>query len=348
MSLHMNCQAAKGFNGYAMQHQTDSKYMYVLTHVCMGKLCSDGLSPSSEISFMLRVIWLAASLTPGSSERQPCIFFCGRRPLPFGGSHLRLPSGPAGIRTTTGSLSALARPTPYQRAAALHRSSQNSHPFSITSPVLVGGCIVMPRGTTSVLHVIMASGDQESPGIGVLLAVDWICSYWNIVGHILGHGFGCISLHHHIHSCIFFFLEYGRCRTVARSLHEHNHIQAMWTRGATSSLNQELQWRWKGSVSQPCACCAIRLEHHSISAQVFTSTHITWNCKEFYKGACLAPENCFQRIYQVGSFFPPNDRWNPWLDRRRKQRKICPYQLHHRQLWVAVIFLNFVANEPSK
>ena len=38
------------------------------------------------------------------------IFFCGRRPLPFGGSHLRLPSGPAGIRTTTGSLSALARP----------------------------------------------------------------------------------------------------------------------------------------------------------------------------------------------------------------------------------------------
>ena len=31
--------------------------------------------------------------------------FCGRRPLPFGGSHLRLPSGPTGIRTTTGSLS---------------------------------------------------------------------------------------------------------------------------------------------------------------------------------------------------------------------------------------------------
>ena len=40
--------------------------------------------------------------------------FCGRRPLPFGGSHLRLPSGPAGIRTITGNLSALARPTPYQ------------------------------------------------------------------------------------------------------------------------------------------------------------------------------------------------------------------------------------------
>ena len=43
-------------------------------------------------------------------------FFFDRRPLPFGGSHLRLPSGPAGIRTTTGSLSALARPTPYQRS----------------------------------------------------------------------------------------------------------------------------------------------------------------------------------------------------------------------------------------
>ena len=33
---------------------------------------------------------------------------------PVAGSHLRLPSGPAGIRTATGSLSALARPTPYQ------------------------------------------------------------------------------------------------------------------------------------------------------------------------------------------------------------------------------------------
>ena len=32
-----------------------------------------------------------------------CRFPFGRRPLPFSGSHLRLPSGPAGIRTTTGS-----------------------------------------------------------------------------------------------------------------------------------------------------------------------------------------------------------------------------------------------------
>ena len=35
------------------------------------------------------------------------------------------------------------------------------------------------------------------------------------------------------------------------------------------------------------------MEHHSISAQVFTSTHITWNCKEFHKGACLAPRKLF-------------------------------------------------------
>ena len=51
-------------------------------------------------------------VTPDDSAR--FFFFFGRRPLPFGGSHLRLPSGPAGIRTTTGSLSALPRPTPYQ------------------------------------------------------------------------------------------------------------------------------------------------------------------------------------------------------------------------------------------
>ena len=44
MSLHMNWQAAKGFNGYAMQHQNDSKYMYVLTHVWLGKLCSPRLN----------------------------------------------------------------------------------------------------------------------------------------------------------------------------------------------------------------------------------------------------------------------------------------------------------------
>ena len=51
-----------------------------------------------------------------------CIaFFFGRRPLPFDGSHLRLPSGPAGSRPTTGSLSALARPTP-----SLHSAFQES------------------------------------------------------------------------------------------------------------------------------------------------------------------------------------------------------------------------------
>ena len=58
---------------------------------------------------------MAMSISPPQLLHVKChLFFCGRRPLPFGGSHLRLPSGPAGIRTTTGSLSALARPTPYQ------------------------------------------------------------------------------------------------------------------------------------------------------------------------------------------------------------------------------------------
>ena len=51
------------------------------------------------------------------SDAIDIFFFCGRRPLPFGGSHLRLPSGPAGIRTTT--LSALARPTPTEPSGRL-------------------------------------------------------------------------------------------------------------------------------------------------------------------------------------------------------------------------------------
>ena len=45
---------------------------------------------------------------------KPDSTFCGRRPLPFGGSHLRLPIGPAGIRTTTGSCQLAGKPTPYQ------------------------------------------------------------------------------------------------------------------------------------------------------------------------------------------------------------------------------------------
>ena len=57
--------------------------------------------------------WSSRLALRPASNYTSSFFFC-RRPLPFGGSHLRLPSGPAGIRTTTGSLSALARPTPYQ------------------------------------------------------------------------------------------------------------------------------------------------------------------------------------------------------------------------------------------
>ena len=70
---------------------------------------------------------LSRSWRKGTASRQASRLFFGRRPLPFGGSHLRLPSGPAGVRTTTGSLSALARPTPYQLS---HRvaSRQASRP----------------------------------------------------------------------------------------------------------------------------------------------------------------------------------------------------------------------------
>ena len=67
--------------------------------------------PSSESPHRIRPTNHVGSLCCSRAHQ---FFFFGRRPLPFGGSHLRLPSGPAGIRTTTGSLSALARPTPYQ------------------------------------------------------------------------------------------------------------------------------------------------------------------------------------------------------------------------------------------
>ena len=67
----------------------------------------------AQKSKLRRTQEVIAALVSHSRDHRLTFFF-GRRPLPFGGSHLRLPSGPAGIRTTTGSLSALARPTPYQ------------------------------------------------------------------------------------------------------------------------------------------------------------------------------------------------------------------------------------------
>ena len=53
-------------------------------------------------------LWLPLSFSVGSWFVPQFVrsFFVVGAPLPFGGSHLRLPSGPAGIRTTTGSLSA--------------------------------------------------------------------------------------------------------------------------------------------------------------------------------------------------------------------------------------------------
>ena len=88
-------------------------------------------------------------------------FFCGRRPLPFGGSHLRLPSGPAGIRTTTGSLSALARPTPYQLS---HRVA--FHPYPKGAPT---GCQI------SIL------GESRVRGVGIFAVLDQL-SYLGLTG----------------------------------------------------------------------------------------------------------------------------------------------------------------------
>ena len=66
---------------------------------------------------------MISTLMSRDHEITKSLFFC-RRSLPFGGSHLRLPSGPAGIRTATGNLSALARPTPYQLS---HRVASRNH-----------------------------------------------------------------------------------------------------------------------------------------------------------------------------------------------------------------------------
>ena len=76
---------------------------------CLAEVQKGSLCQHAKIFCSVQFLGQGPLLSAKCSE-----FFFGRRPLPFGGSHLRLPSGPAGIRTTTGSLSALARPT-YQR-----------------------------------------------------------------------------------------------------------------------------------------------------------------------------------------------------------------------------------------
>ena len=86
------------------------------THACYLRITTNTLQTQFLLNAPNATLTLIqfTSILPFSFSTQLSHFFCGRRPLPFGGSHLRLPSGPAGIRTTTGSLSALARPTPYQ------------------------------------------------------------------------------------------------------------------------------------------------------------------------------------------------------------------------------------------
>ena len=88
----------------------------------LAKITIDMEKPSQWVSKLCRLYFadeyarrtVGLPLATHVPDIETALLFCGRRPLPFGGSHLRLPSGPAGIRTTTGSLSALARPTPYQ------------------------------------------------------------------------------------------------------------------------------------------------------------------------------------------------------------------------------------------
>ena len=90
------------------------------------------------------VVWMffPLFLLPYHDEMIQCYLFCGRRPLPFGGSHLRLPSGPAGIRTTTGSLSALARPTPYQLSHRVAWDDTMLSPLALINP-WTGTCHVV-------------------------------------------------------------------------------------------------------------------------------------------------------------------------------------------------------------
>ena len=65
------------------------------------KSCSDFKFGGNSCQKNIETLW-----TLNIFVTEICNFFFGRRPLPFGRSHLRLRSGPAGIRTTTGSLAA--------------------------------------------------------------------------------------------------------------------------------------------------------------------------------------------------------------------------------------------------
>ena len=101
---------------------------------------------------------------PGTA---PARFFFGRRPLPFGGSHLRLPSGPAGIRTTTGSLSALARPTPYQLSHRVALGDRPSSSFDVATCVdrcgfVTGCCETHCNGCMNVAWAMFWGGSRST------------------------------------------------------------------------------------------------------------------------------------------------------------------------------------------
>ena len=76
-------------------------YLSPLPHSGGNKSDVFGTVPVQQAPLELRLCCFPHLLffRPTPSWLSPGLF-CGRRPLPFGGSHLRLPSGPAGIRTT--------------------------------------------------------------------------------------------------------------------------------------------------------------------------------------------------------------------------------------------------------
>ena len=104
----------------------------LVSHSREHRLTASGFFRAQLIGSTCMCTRLCGCVFPTMDLQSSSFFFC-RRPLPFGGSHLRLPSGPAGVRTTTGSLSALARPTPYQLSHRSPGSPVLVHPVLSTS-----------------------------------------------------------------------------------------------------------------------------------------------------------------------------------------------------------------------
>ena len=160
------------------------------------------------------------------------ILFCGRRPLPFGGSHLRLPSGSAGIRTTTGSLSALARPRPYQLAIGSPKQNNMRRGTSKRKKKQASCCVNWLRASLS-------------NGCGFGLGVLFVCAcLWVVVLPVLFFS-SCFVWFTHMDS----YMDYVEVRT--RSLLQPSNVTACmfqvsswlsWYRGTLVSLTDCRWW----------------------------------------------------------------------------------------------------------